>query len=243
MDFFIQAFNALLFQPLFNALILIYQYLPGQDFGVAVIVLTILIRVALYPLMASSLKAQKALSEMQPKIQELQQKYKDDKEKQAKEVMALYQKEKLNPFGGCLPVLLQLPILFALFRVFWQGLTPEAMGSLYSFVPNPGAINPMFIGLVNLAEPSIFIAFLAGITQFFQSKMLLPKNNPKPQGGKASQFTELFQKQMLYFFPIFTVLILWKLPAAIGIYWIVTALFSIFQQNLIFNKKKTEKTS
>ncbi len=243
MDFFISAFNTILYQPLLNALIFLYQYLPGRDFGIAVIVLTILIRVLLYPLMMKSIKSQKVLSELQPKIQEIQSKYKDDKEKQARETMALYQKEKINPFGGCLPILLQLPILIALYRVFWKGLEPGAMSYLYGFVPDPGIIDPTFFGLINLAVPSIGLAFLAGIAQFFQSKMLIPKTKKaKPQEGQMAQFSGMMQKQMLYFFPVLTVFILWKLPAAIGIYWIITALFSIGQQYLIL-KPKTENVS
>ena len=241
MDFFISAFHTILYQPLFNALILIYQYLPGQDFGIAVIVLTILIRVALYPLMVKSLKSQKALSELQPKIQEIQQKYKDNKEQQSKEMMVLYKNEKINPFGGCLPLLLQLPILIALYRVFWKGLSPESMGFLYSFVPNPGTINPSFLGLINMAEPNLILAFVAGITQFFQTKMLLPQQKTsKEKTDQMGQFSTMMQKQMLYFFPILTVLILWRLPSAIGIYWIVTAVFSIGQQYVIFKKKNAQ---
>jgi YidC/Oxa1 family membrane protein insertase len=238
MDFFINAFNTILYQPLFNALVLIYQYLPGHDFGVAVIILTIIIRIIFYPLMVKSIKSQKVMSELQPKIQEIQQKYKNDKEKQAREMMALYQKEKFNPFGGCLPLLIQLPILIALYRVFWRGLQPGAMSMLYSFVPNPGVINPTFLGLINLGEPNIFLAVIAGIIQFFQTKMLSPKK-PKASQKKdqMGQFSELMQKQMLYFFPIFAVVILSRLPSAVGLYWIVTALFSILQQYLIFKPK------
>lgn len=243
MDFFINSFNTILYQPLFNALVFLYQYLPGRDFGIAVIVLTIIIRIVLFPLMAKSIKSQKVLSELQPKIKEVQQKYKDDKEKQTKEMMALYKKEKINPFGGCLPLLIQLPILIALFRVFWRGLQPEAMVYLYSFVPNPGIINPYFLGIIDLAQPNLVLAFVAGITQFFQSKMLFPKKKKsEKKEGQMGQFSEIMQKQMLYFFPIITVFILWRLPSAIGIYWIVTALFSIFQQKLILKSTKNEPT-
>jgi len=235
MDVLISAFNTILYQPLFNALVFLYEYLPGHDFGVAVIVLTVIIRLILYPLMIKSIRSQKILSELQPKIQEIQQKYKNDKEKQTKEMMALYQKEKINPFGGCLPLLVQLPILIALYRVFWKGLQPGAMSLLYSFVPNPGAIDPTFLGIINLGQGNVALAIVAGITQFIQSKMLMPKNKKKEQGrGQRGQFSEMMQKQMLYFFPIFTVLILLRLPSAIAVYWIVTALFSIGQQYLVF---------
>jgi YidC/Oxa1 family membrane protein insertase len=234
MNFFIHGFTVLLYNPLFNALILLYLYLPGHDFGIAVIVLTIIIRIVLYPLMVKSLKSQKTLSELQPKLQEIQQKYKDDKEKQTKEMMALYQKEKINPFGGCLPLLIQFPILIALYRVFWRGLHPSTITHLYGFVPNPGTINPNFLGLINLAEPSLALAFLAGIIQFFQSKMLMPQSKKSQEKkDQTTQFSDIMQKEMLYFFPIITVFILWKLPSAIGLYWVVTGLFSIYQQHLV----------
>lgn len=122
MDFLIISFNTILYQPLFNALIFLYQFLPGKDFGIAIIALTIIIRFLFYPLMAKSLKSQKIISDLQPKIQEIQQKYKNDREKQGKEMIKLYQKEKVNPFGGCLPLLVQLPILIALYRVFIGGV-------------------------------------------------------------------------------------------------------------------------
>lgn len=243
MDLLINAFNVILYQPLFNALVLLYEYLPGHDFGVAVIALTVIIRLLFYPLMVQAIKSQKSLSELQPKIQEIQSKYKNDKEKQARATMELYQKEKINPFGGCLPLLLQLPILLALYRVFWQGLQPEAMDMLYSFVPHPGVIDPTFLGIINLGEASLVLAVLAGITQFFQTKMITPKTSKSKKGEEKmiTQFSGMMQKQMLYFFPIFTVFILWKLPAAIGLYWIITALFSILQQYLIFKKPKGEE--
>ncbi|MDI6591511.1 MAG: YidC/Oxa1 family membrane protein insertase [Patescibacteria group bacterium] len=232
-EFFVNAFNLILYQPLFNALILLYEYLPGHDFGLAVIFLTVAMRMIFYPLMVQSIKSQKALSELQPKIQEIQKKYKDDREKQAKAMIEIYQKEKINPFSGCLPLFIQLPILIALYRVFWQGLQPEQLFLLYSFVPHPGVINPTFFGFLNLSQPSLVLALLAGISQFFQTKMISPKIKQK-KGG--SQFSEMFQKQMLYFFPIFTVFILWRLPAALSLYWLVTTLFSIFQQYLVFKK-------
>ena len=240
MNILISAYQTILYQPLFNALVLLYEHLPGHDFGIAVIVLTVLIRLIFYPLMVQSIKSQKVLSELQPKIQEIQQKYKGDKEKQARETMGLYQKEKINPFGGCLPLLIQLPILIALYQVFWKGLRPEAMKNLYSFIPNPGTIDPTFFGLINLGEASLVLALLAGITQFFQTKMITPKTAKVKKGDQMSQFSGMMQKQMLYFFPIFTVFILWRLPAAIGLYWIVTSLFSILQQYFILKPKHAQ---
>jgi YidC/Oxa1 family membrane protein insertase len=235
MNFLIDFFNLILYRPLLNSLILLYQYLPGHDFGLSVILLTVLIRLILYPLMSQSLKSQKALSGLQLKIQEIQKKYVNDKEKQAKEMIGLYQKEKINPFSGLILVFLQLPILIALYQVFWKGLRPEEMVNLYSFVAQPERVNPTFLGLVNLAEASLVLAILAGIIQFFQTKLTLPQ---KEKGAEKTnpQFSDIFQKQMIYFLPVFTILILLRMPAAISLYWIVTSLFSIIQQYFIFKK-------
>jgi len=235
----INAYNLILYQPLFNILVLLYKYLPGHDFGIAVIVLTAVIRLALYPLMAQSIKSQKILSELQPKIQEIQQKHKTEKEKQAQEIFELYKKEKINPFGSFLPLLIQLPVLIALYQVFWKGLLPESMVKLYSFISSPGLINPTFLGIINLGQGSLILAILAGVCQFFQTKMMTPKLKNTKSQDQMGQFSNMLQKQMLYFFPIFTVFILWKFPAAIALYWIVTSLFSIGQQYLIF-KPRTE---
>jgi YidC/Oxa1 family membrane protein insertase len=236
MNAFSYAFNLILYQPLFNALILLYLYLPGRDFGIAVIVLTILTKVIFYPLGAKAIRSQKNLQELQPKLQEIQSRYKEEKERQVKETMELYKREKINPFSGCLPLLIQLPILIALYQVFWKGLQPEQMANLYSFVANPGTIDPTFFGIINLSKPNIYLAVFAGISQFVQTKMTSPKSQ-KPRAG-SSQMGEIMQKQMLYFFPAFTVLILWNLPSAIGLYWLVSTIFSIIQQYLIFRPVK-----
>lgn len=243
MELLINFFNVILYQPLFNALVLLYEYLPGRDFGVAVIVLTILTKILFYPLGAQAIKSQKELSELQPKIKEVQEKYKNNKQEQSKVLMELYQKEKINPLSGCLPLLIQLPILIALYRVFWKGLEPEEMVNLYSFVSLSGVIEPTFLGIINLSVASFGLALLAGVLQFFQTKMITP--HQKSGGGQASKtkksapdFSQLMQKQMLYFFPIFTVFILLRLPSALALYWIVTSVFSIFQQYLILRKEK-----
>jgi len=236
MNLIIYLYHILLYQPLYNSLVLLYHYLPGHDFGLSIIVLTLLVRVILYPLMHSSLKSQKAMSALQPKLQEIQRKHKGDLAKQSQAIMELYRKEKINPASGFLSLLIQLPLLIALYQVFWKFSTPGQVVYLYSFVPNPGEIEPMFLNFLNLAKPSALLAVLAGIFQFFQTKMITP---PVKKGGSKdsmSRFTQVFQKEMLYFFPIFTVLILWRLPSAIGLFWITTTLFSIGQQYMVYGK-------
>ncbi len=236
-DFFINIFNIVLYQPLFNILILIYQYFPGQDFGIAVIVLTLFIRLLLYPSSVQAIKSQKALAELQPKIQDIQRKYKENKELMAKEVIELYKKEKINPLAGFLPLLIQLPVLIALFLVFKSfenGLSPTELQVLYPFISCPETLNPVFLGTINLASSSLFLAVLAGVAQFFQSKMLTPQSQQAFK--KTNDFTQILQKQMTYFFPIFTIFICWRLPAVIALYWLTTVLFSIVQQYIVLKK-------
>lgn len=240
MEFLINAFHLLLYQPLFNALILLYQFIPGQDFGVAIIVLTILIKILLYPLTSKAIQFQKTLIEIQPKIQELQQKFKNDKEKQVKEMMALYQKEKINPFSGFLPILIQIPILIALFKVFSEGLNSEQMIYLYNFVPYPGAINFISFGIINLSQSNIFLAILTAIAQFFQTKRLAPKIKKNKNDNQMAQISLIMQKQMLYLMPIFTLLFLSILPSALGLYWLVITLFSIGQHYLILKQQNAK---
>lgn len=222
-------FKLILYQPLFNILILIYVVIP--DFGIAIIILTFLIRLLLYPFSATSIKAQRNISRIQPKIKELQQKYKDDKEKQAKEILELYKTEKINPFSGFLFLIIQLPILIALYQLFWSGFKPEQASLLYSFIPNPGNITPYLFGVLNLATPNVILAFVAGILQFIQIKTSGVQNT-----AKKGDFASAMQAQMLYFFPILTVVFLFQLPAALGVYWAATTVFTIIQQYLTLRK-------
>ena len=234
-------FYLILYQPLFNFLVALYNYVPGHDFGIAIILLTIIIRVVLYPISVKAVRSQKGLQKIQPKIQELQKKYKDDKEKQAREVLALYKSERINPFSGILLAFIQLPILIALYRVFWSGLNPKELVALYSFVANPGHINSLFLSLIDLAKPNMVLAVLAGITQYFQTKMLIPKKPASVAGQKKeADISMAMQKQMLYFMPVFTIIILIKLPSALGLYWTISGLFSMIQQYLAFKEHNNQ---
>ena len=235
-DFIINIFDFFLYRPLFNALVLLYNYIPGHDFGIAVILLTIIIRVVLYPIAVKSLNSQKVIQKIQPKIKEIQKKYKDDKEKLAKETFEIYRKEKINPFSGLFLALAQLPILIALYRVFWQGLKQSELANLYNFVLNPVVINANFLGIVDLSKPNIVFAVLSGVLQFFQTKMMLPKTVIKEKSS-GPDFSQVMQKQMLYFFPVLTIIILLGLPSAIGLYWTVSGIFSIARQYFLLKKK------
>lgn len=234
-------FDTLLVQPLFNLLVFLYNVLPGSDIGFAIIALTIIIKLALWPFMNSSLKSQKALQELQPKMDELKVIHKDNKEALAKAMMELYQKEKVNPLSSCLPILIQFPILIALYRVLLQGFNPDALSTLYSFVNNPGVLDKMFVGAMDLSQPSLLLALIAGISQFFQSRMLIHKKPKIPavakEGAKDESMLASMNKSMLYFMPVMTVLIGASLPGGLSLYWVTITVFSIVQQAVVFKKK------
>jgi YidC/Oxa1 family membrane protein insertase len=230
-------FNVILYQPLFNSLIFLYNYIPGHDFGVAIISLTLIIKTILIPLSIKAVKSQKDLQDLQPKIKEIQDKYKNDKEKQAKEVLEIYKIQKINPFGGVLLLLIQLPILIALYSVFQNGLKSSELVNLYSFVTNPGNINFLFFNIVDLSKPNMFFAIIAGASQYFQTKMMMPKQ--KTSGiDRNADFAKIMQFQTTYFLPIFTIIVLLNLPSALGLYWIVGGIFSTIQQYFILKKIK-----
>lgn len=235
-------FHTFLYQPIFNLLVFLYNVLPGADVGFAIIALTVLIKLLLWPFMHTSLKSQKALQQIQPKIEELKTQFKDDKEALAKAMMELYQKEKVNPLSSCLPILIQLPVLIALYQVLLNGFGGDQMSSLYPFIQNPGTISYTFLGFVDLSKANIYLAVLAGAFQFWQTKMLVGKQPPKQvrgsQGAKDESVLASMNTSMQYFMPVITVVIGASLPGGLTLYWVTVNVFSIIQQSVAFKQKE-----
>lgn len=222
----IEIYHTIIYNPILNLLVGLYNVLPIHDIGIVIILVTLVIRIILAPFMHKSLKSQKHLSALQPKMNELRDKHKDDREAQAKAMMDLYKEHKVNPLSSCLPVIIQLPILIALYQVFSKALKGNLDG-LYSFVTNPGVLDPKFLGLVDLSHPNIAFALLAGLVQFWQSIMIT-----RWQGNNNNQDTAMASMNfsMTYVIPIITVVFAWTLPAGLPLYWIVTTFFAVAQQ-------------
>lgn len=238
MSFLVLIYNRIFYQPLFNTLVALYNLVPGKNFGLAVILLTLLVKLLLYPLNRKSIESQKTISDLEPKIKEIREKFKDDQEKAVKETFDLYKEVKVNPFSNLILLFIQLPVLFAVFRVFNKGVSGEDLGLLYSFIPSPGEINPYFFS-VNLGSPNFFMALIASVLQFFQTKIQSGKMEKKGKGSK--DFSQVLQKQMIYFLPILSLLILAKLPSAIPLYLAVSALFSLVQTSIIYKNKNSDE--
>jgi len=225
----IALFNKIFYQPLFSLLVYIYNSVAFHDFGLAIIILTIIVRVILYPVFHKGAKDQAIMQRLAPKLNEIKKKHKNDKEKLATETMRLYKEHKVNPFSQfALLILVQLPILIALFQIFSQSIKT---------IPN---LNPQFLNLVNLANPSIILVLLAALSQYLQAKLtILPQTNQNL--SKEEKLAKQMSAMTLYFMPVLTVVILYKLPSAIALYWLTTTVFSVIQQ-VIINKslKKNE---
>jgi YidC/Oxa1 family membrane protein insertase len=231
-------FNTILVHPLLNLLVLGYNYIP--DIGVVIILLTVLVRLVLLPSFHKSLRHQRELQKLQPKMKEIKEKYKNDQEQQAKAMMELYRVHKVNPLSSCLPVLIQLPLLFALYRVFIQSLNGQELQGLYSFVSNPGSIDPMFLNWINLANHQNYIlAAVAAILQYFQTRYMQARNAQGQVVG-ADDTTRMMNNYLMYFLPAMTFFLGVQFPAGLALYWITTTAFGIAQQYYIIRREAQE---
>jgi len=237
-------FSTVFYQPIFNLLVFFYNIVPYHDLGLAILLLTIVIKLALLPLSKQSIKSQKALQEIQPKIDEIKKKYAGNKEEMARATMALYKENKVNPLSSCLPLLIQLPFLFAVFQVFRDfGANGKSLDYIYSFIARPESISSIgLFGLLDLSKPNAILAVLAGAAQFWQAKMMVTKRpTVKAPGAKDEDMMAMMNKQMIYMMPVMTVIIGLSLPGGLSLYWLITTLLTGVQQLYVFKKNKLEQ--
>jgi len=230
-------FQTIFYEPILNLLVFLYNILPGHDIGLAIIVMTAIIKLILLPLSKQAIKSQKSLANLQPKINEIKKKYAHNKQEQGRAMMELYKQEKVNPFSSCLLLLVQLPFLWAVFIVFKEGLSNQAITNIYPFISQPGVINPISLG-VDLSKPNIVLALLAGAAQFWQAKMMVTKRPEiRSAGSKDEDMMAIMNKQMLYMMPILTVVIGVTFPGGLALYWLVTTILTALQQLYLFKQK------
>jgi YidC/Oxa1 family membrane protein insertase len=211
---------------LVNILSQLIQYLYNltaaigiPNYGLAIILFTIVIKLLLFPLTSMQIRSMRVMQELQPQLQEIQKKYKNDPQKSQQAMMELYQKHKVNPFSGCLPLLAQMPILYALFSALRNFFSPEN---------HPAYVNmehASFLWIPNLGQPDLYILpILAVIFTFLQQKLSSPTG------------VDQTQKTMLYVMPLFMGWISRSFPAGLAIYWIMYSIISGLEQ--LFLRKK-----
>jgi len=233
-------FKVILYKPLFNLLVFFAWLVPGHSIGWAIILLTLVVKVLLWRLQVKSLRSPLQMRAYRDEIKEIQDKYKDDRAAQGQAVLAFYREKGINPLSGCLPALIQIPILIILYNVFVTGLKDLRPDLLYSFTPHLGSINSFFLG-TDLSKPDPWVwPIIAGLALFAQSYHYSKLTQP-PTASAANDPSVMMTKQMTYLFPIITVFIARSFPAGLAVYWTFSSLFQLFQQYYVAKTYVVEK--
>jgi len=244
-------FTILFTQPLTNLLVACYQLLQFIHvpfaLGFSFILLTVVIRVILLPLTSSQIRASKKMQDLTPHLAGIREKHKDDRKRQQEETLKLYKEHGVNPATGCLPVLLQIPIIWSLYHVLTTIVNVNSherlmeMNKLLYFdgLRLTSLWDTTFFGIPLAASPSkelstmpllILVPILTGFFQLILSKMMMPEKMPQ---GKKDDFQTTFAKQSLFIFPIMIGFFSYTLPFGLSLYWNTFTIFGILQQHFL----------
>jgi YidC/Oxa1 family membrane protein insertase len=253
-----ELFRAVISKPIFNLMVFFSQNLPGKPLGWAVILITIIVRIALFIPNQKAMKSQRAMQTLQPKIAEIKEKYKDNQQELAKKTMELYKTYQVSPMSSCLPMLIQFPIMIGLYYIVSDGLSPHLSHLLYTFQSgvNIQDVNNVFLGMDLTLVPSKYVSIeywdllllplLVGIAQWIAVRLSLvsakkrkkkedvpmKKKDEKTVGGMEGQM-ESMNKMMQWVMPAMITFFAFSFPAAVGIYWLTSTLFGIGQQKFV----------
>ncbi len=238
-------FHTIFYKPIYNALIFILDILPNHSVAIAVVVLTVIIKLFLLPLSYKMFKTQIIQRKIQPLISKIQEEYKDNRQVLGLKMLEIYKEHKLNPFSSILLMIIQIPIVFALYFVFANGGLPNIVtADLYSFISQVNNINPFLLG-IDFTKANIVVGLIAALSQYGQIRLSL-QNMPAVSNKPMSEMKpeELMQKQMSfmmkYFIPILIFIASIKVSAAVALYWIVSSVFMIAQELYFRNKHKED---
>lgn len=228
------AFYSAIYDPLYNGLVYFVDIVPTHDIGVAIILLTIVVKIVLFPLSKQAVRTQMAMREIAPEIEKIKERLKDKQDEQAKAIFALYRERGIKPFSSFFLILIQFPILFGLYWVFWKGGLPNVDPSLlYSFVPLPEMVNMEFLGLIDMRERSISLGVLAGLTQLVYARLSMGPRKPREKSASPSFSSDMahsFDLQARYILPLIVAGIAYTVASAVPLYWTASNLFMIAQE-------------
>jgi YidC/Oxa1 family membrane protein insertase len=239
-------YTILIYNPLYNGLVLLInavKFAPWIDAGIVVVIFTIIVRLILFPISKKAVRTQAMMKLVEPELAAIKEKYKTDKQAQALHTMNFYKEKKINPFSSIILLLIQLPIIIALYRIFYStGFSTVHTELLYSWVSVPPAISTMFLGLVDVTHKSIILAVLAAVSQFFQISLSTPKIQKKTAGSSfQDDFARNMQVQMKYILPFFILFVSYQVAGALAIYWTTSNLFMIGQELYIRRQLARER--
>lgn len=231
-------FHTFFYEPIYNLLVLVLTYVPFHDVGAGIIVVTFLVKFVLLPLNLSALRSQYLMKKVEGEMAIIKEQHKKEPQEASKKMMEIYKREKINPFSSLFAIIIQIPIIFALYRVFSKGLSAD-MDSLYSFVTFPTNLHTLAFGLFDVTEKNIFIAILAGISSYFlarrQTTMMISKKEEKEETFQ-DQFMKSMRIQLLYVLPVIVAFSSAVLPAALGFYWFISNVIAYGQD--VYMKRK-----
>lgn len=215
-------YTILIYNPLYNGLIFLADLLPFLDAGVIIILFTIIVKIILFPLSKKAVRTQAMMKLVEPELKSIKEKYKNDKQAQATETMKLYKEKGVNPFSSILLLFIQIPILFALYQIFYSnGLTTAGNSAL-------------FLGIVDVSQKNMWLAVIAAVSQYFQISLSTPNIPKKTEGGGfQADFARSMQLQMKYVLPVIILFVSYQVAGALALYWATSNLFMIGQELFI----------
>lgn len=233
------AFDAIIYEPLYNGLVFLMDLVPWVDAGISVIIFTFLVKLILFPISQKAVRTGLKMRTFEGELATLKEKYKDDREAHARATMAFYKEKNINPFSSIFLAFIQIPIILGLYFVFYSGGLPDIKTELlYSFVSAP-KVDMQFLGLIDITKGSAILAILVALSQYFQVKFSMPAMKPKVAGAVPSMkddFARTLHLQMRYFLPVMVGVIAYNISGAVSLYWITSNLFAIGQE--IYARRK-----
>ncbi|MCF7865789.1 MAG: YidC/Oxa1 family membrane protein insertase [Candidatus Pacebacteria bacterium] len=239
-------FHGLFYDPLYNLLVFVIQHVPGGDVGLATIIVTLIVKLILFPLSKQATKTQLKMKVLEPEIAKIKEKYGSNREEFGRKTLEFYRNNQLNPFASFFLILLQLPVIIALAYIFISGGLPTIKTDiLYSFIQIPTAITTLFLGFVDVGGRSIILSIIAGLAQFVQIRLSVPAYTPSKDPSKNPSFGDDLAKsmnvQMRYVMPVFMFFVCLSVSGAVALYWITGSLFTIAQE--LYFRKNIKKTA
>ena len=226
------------YNPLYNLLVYLIDVFPTHDAGVAVVLVTLVVSLILFSISKKAIRTQLKMKEIEPELKKIKETIKD-KQEQSLATLALYKKNNINPFSGILMALVQIPVLFALYYVFYKGGLPVIHSDiLYSFVRIPLNVDMNFLGIMDISKSNLLMAIIAGVAQFIQAQIVSPKTKKSEKGSMSEDFAHSMNMQMKYVFPVIILMIGAGLPSALPLYWASRSIFMCVQEYVVRMKKK-----
>ena len=235
--------HTIFFDPVYNALVFFIDVIPGGDVGLAIICTVILVKTVILPISLKAARTQLVMRELEPKLESIKKEYKDNREMLAVKTMEVFKDAKVNPFSSIFLLFLQIPIVIALYFSVYSGggiaLPGINTALLYSFIPNPESVNMIFLGFMDITAKSLFLAIVAGVTQYIHTNLSLPALKPRDANAEPNfkdDFARSMQVQMRYVMPVLIILVAYTLSASIALYFTVSNLMAIAQEYVVRRK-------